>query len=408
MRETACIPMVASILPASIPDSGRSRATEKSLRLLFQEQALEALGQPISGPLNYWRSVLEHGSAVLAPNLQAQAGWLDDGAGGWPVTIQPGPCGNSYPASLITQYVDYPRTELEHLESLTPSVRLAGRLGLTGLDCLLRIARADRVVQWNSWLMSTNLPPAGTVAACEEVTSLLRHRYADHAILLKNVDPMESVEWVPTLRRAGYELLTSRMVYHFDGRSAGFKNRSTVKRDLKEFAADPRFRWIKPEEFSVGDAPRIAQLYRQLYLEKHSALNPQYSETFVRRALRGQWLEFHGLRDTQGVLVGVFGFFTLGGTTSVPFIGYDTEMPQEAGLYRRLFSGILRLVAERGQHLNYSSGAGEFKQRRGGVPVIEFNAVYCRHLGPTRRMAFRTAAQVLNRYVRSWLEANPQ
>ena len=116
-------------------------------------------------------------------------------------------------------------------------------------------------------------------------------------------------------------------------------------------------------------------------------------------------MEFHGLRDRSGQLVGIFGFFTLDGRlTTVPFIGYDTSLPAETGLYRRLFTGIHREVNERRQLLNYSSGAGDFKRRRGGVASVECNAVYDRHLPARRRMAFRIAAVLLNRLARPWLE----
>lgn len=368
---------------------------------------MAAMPTSITGAHAYWRAVLEQGSEGFAPNLQSRPGWIRSGTGtgGWPLTVHDGPCGNSFPASLITQYIDYPRVELGLLNSM--SQRLAARLGLLGLEGLLRIAQADRVAQWNSWLLSTNLPPAGTIAATGHVTRHLIQQFPDHAILLKNVDPSEDSEWPAALVAAGYLLMTSRQTYHFDGRTGEFRSRSTVKRDLKEFARDTRYCWVGPTELSTADAPRIIQLYHQLYLEKHSALNPQYTESFVRRALREHWLEFHGIRGADGTLVGAFGFFTLGGTTSVPFIGYDTTLPQEEALYRRLVSGILQRIADRGQHLNYSSGAGDFKLRRGAVPVIEYNAVYCAHLSLLRRSAFALAATLLNRFVRPWMEQNP-
>ncbi len=355
----------------------------------------------------YWRAVLEQGSEGFAPNLKSQPGWISTGTdtGGWPLTIHDGPCRNSFPASLITQYVDYPRVELGLLNSTRD--RLAARLGLLGLEGLLRIARADRVAQWNSWLLSTNLPPTGTVETTHDITRRLIEEFPDHAILLKNVDSIEDPEWPAALASAGYLLMTSRQVYHFDGRAGEFRSRSTVKRDLKEFARDTRYRWVGPTELSVADAPCITQLYHQLYLEKHSELNPQYTESFVRRALREHWLEFHGIRSADGTLVGAFGFFSLGGTTSVPFIGYDTTLPQEEALYRRLVSGILQIIADRGQSLNYSSGAGDFKLRRGAIPIIEYNAVFCAHLSAPRRRAFALAARLLNRFVRPWMERNP-
>ena len=397
--------MEVSTLPGSATEPAACESASASPRIQFQEAALAAISSTSGGPHAYWRAVLQHGSEGFAPNLKSRPGWIRSATGGWPLTVHDGPCGNSFPASLLTQYVDYPRAELDLLG--TPSQRLAARLGLLGLAGLLRIARADRVAQWNSWLLSTNLPPAGTTAATQAITLELARQFPDYAILLKTVDPSEDPDWIPTLRQAGYVLMTSRQVYHFDGRTGEFRTRSTVKRDLKEFARDTRYRWVGPTELSAADAPRITELYQRLYLEKHSRLNPQYTESFVRRALREHWLEFHGIRRSDGVLMGAFGFFTLGQTTSVPFIGYDTSLPQEEALYRRLVSGMLQIVADREQHLNYSSGAGDFKLRRGAVPVIEYNAVYCAHLPRPQRQAFSLVAALLNRFVRPWMEQNP-
>lgn len=397
--------MGVSTLPVFATEAAAPATFPTSPQILFQEAAVAAMPPATSGPHAYWRAVLQHGSEGFAPNLRSQPGWISGPSGGWPLTVHDGACGNSFPASLITQYVDYPRAELGLLGS--PSRQLAARMGLMGLAALLRIARADRVAQWNSWLLSTNLPPAGTVRATEAVTRELVRRFPDHAILLKNVDPSEDPDWPSTLSQAGYVLMTSRQVYHFDGRSGEFRSRSTVKRDLKEFARDTRYRWVGPTELSAADAPRITELYQRLYLEKHSRLNTQYTESFVRRALREHWLEFHGIRRADGALMGAFGFFTLGQTTSVPFIGYDTCLPQEEALYRRLVSGMLQIIADREQHLNYSSGAGDFKLRRGAVPVIESNAIYCAHLSRPQRSAFSLAARLLNQFVRPWMEQNP-
>ncbi|HVY71025.1 MAG TPA: GNAT family N-acetyltransferase, partial [Verrucomicrobiae bacterium] len=94
------------------------------------------------------------------------------------------------------------------------------------------------------------------------------------------------------------------------------------------------------------------------------------------------------------------------GTTSVPFIGYDTSLPQELGLYRVLVTMLLQRTAEEKLLLNYSSGAGDFKRRRGGEPVIEFNAIYTRHLPARRRAMFAALRELSNRVGRRFLEKN--
>ena len=390
----AASPRAATVPRASAPPAG----------VHFYEAARARLARNAGENVAYWRGFLEEGPAAFAPNLRTRPGIvLHDGVA-WPLCVNDAIGNNSYPCSLHTQYVRYPRAEL----NLVPAglQRLSARLGLTGMDGLLRTAQADRVVQWGSWLLSTNLHGGTLREAVEPVTRTLVAAFPRHAVLVKNLHGFEDPELLPAFARAGYELITSRQVYFFDGHSKDFLTKSTVKREAKEFAQPGNYRVVEHDEFTVADVPRITSLYRQLYVEKHSELNPCYTERFVARAWSERWLEFRGLRHVSGRLDGVFACFTAGGTTSTPFIGYDTSLPTELGLYRHLVSLLLRRVAERGQRLNYSSGAGDFKRRRGGQPVIEFNAVYTRHLSPARRAAFRVLAALANGPGRRFLEAN--
>jgi hypothetical protein len=234
----------------------------------------------------------------------------------------------------------------------------------------------------------------------------LVEQFPNHAILLKNVNDREYPGLPVALERAGYDLMVSRQVYFFDGRAPGFLQKSTVKRDRKFLKEQKDYRVMEHAEFRASDVPRVANLYSQLYLEKHSRLNPQYTERFVAGAIRERWLELRGLRHSSGRIDAVMGCFRLGGTTSTPFIGYDTRLPQEAGLYRILVSVLLERVAEEKLLLNYSSGAGDFKRRRGGEPVMEYNAVCVRHLPARRRAVFALLRELSNRFGRRFLEEN--
>ena len=388
--------MAASISQDSPP--------ERPARVLWSREAASSIGEGDCGSASYWRRVAS-GSFRPAVNLTGRAGWVAHGDFGCPITVHDRQGNDSYPVSLMTQYLDYPREELDVLP--TGSGRLAARLGLAGLGLILRAAQADRTVQWNSWMFSTNPVPAGLQDSSEAITRALALEFPDHAVVLRNVDPLGAPGLSDRLAAQGHRLLTARLVHHYDARNRPLRQTSTLGRDQKELSKVDEYRWVGPWDIEISEAGRIANLYRQLYLEKHSRLNPQYDEPFVREAIRDHWLEFHGLRDRTGRLVGVFGFFSLDDRiTTVPFIGYDTSLGADLGIYRRLFLRIHQEVDRRGQLLNYSSGAGEFKRRRGSIPSVEYNAVYDRHLPARRRMAFRVAALLLNRLARPWLESS--
>lgn len=352
----------------------------------------------------YWRGVLSLGPEALAPNLAVRAGLVVRGDQGWPLTLDDSGRHNSYPCSLHCQYVRYPRAELGLVQSA--GLRLGVRLALAALAGVLRAARVDRVVQWNSWLLSTNLMAPGLRDAVAPVTAGLGEAFPDRAVLLKNVHPADDPELPAALARAGYRLMTSRRVYLFEGNPPEYLDRSTNRRERKEFLEGVPYQVVRHDQFTGADLSRIRQLYARVYLEKHTALNAQYTLRFVERAWADRWMEFFGLREPGGRLDAVFATFQAGRTVTVPFLGYETGLPQEVGLYRRLVALLLAQVAERGLRLNYSSGAGEFKRRRGGQPVIEYNAIYARHLSPARQAAFGLLAALANRVGRPFLERN--
>jgi hypothetical protein len=414
MSETGCTRMGVFRLQTSQPSPVSEKGSHGGVGegqvcvggVHWGEAAAQWLGRGWSGsPASaaYWRGFVEETPSAFAPNLDTRAGVVVEGGRVWPITLGEGAGGNSYPCSLRTQYVRYPLAEIGRVSGGV--VRAAACAGIAGVDVLLGVAQAEKVVQWSSLLLSTNLHPGTLRESVRGVTEKLVERFPRDAVLVKNVHAREDAELPQAFSEAGYELITSRQIYFFDGRTSDYRARSAVKRDEKEFKELRGYEVVGHGQFTQEDVPRMADLYRQLYVEKHSRLNPRYTEFFVERAWRQGWLEFCGLRHRSGRLDGVYGCFSNGTSTSTPFIGYDMHLPQELGLYRGLVTLLLRQVSERGLLLNYSSGAGDFKRRRGGEPVIEFNAVYTRHLDPARRAGFAGLREVANRMGRPFLES---
>ncbi len=370
----------------------------------FGATALEWINASLDPNKAYWRLVLEEGAEALAPNLQTRAGVVRYKGRIWPITVNDGGQNNSYPCSLYTQYVRYALAEL----SLVPSrwQRCGAWLALNALGLALRGAQIDRTVQWSSWLLSTNLHDKALADAAVAVREALCSQFPDHAILIRNIHGFEDPLLPQKLEDAGYDLITSRQIYFFDGKPADYQARSDVRRDSKALKALSEYSVMEHGDFATTDAPRVAELYRMLYIEKHSALNPQYTPRFVERAINERLLEFRGLRHHSGRIDGVFACFSREDVTSTPFIGYDTQLPAELGLYRCLVSMLLKRVAETKALLNYSSGAGAFKRRRGAIPAIEFNALYIRHLPTYRRKIFEALRDTVNRFGREFLEQN--
>jgi hypothetical protein len=350
----------------------------------------------------YWRAFVERGPRALAANFDGEAGVVRSGGRSLPLVIGSVRRGLAYPCSLYTHYAAYPRGELHLVRPR--ALATAARAGLGMLGGLLRLARVDRVAQWSGGLLSTDLHPADLADVAPKVTALLLRRFPDHAPLVRCVNGFLDPALPGRLERAGYRLVVSRLIYFFDGRRADFLDRSVLKRDLRALERLPGHVPLGGDELTEADAPRVAELYRKLYLEKHSALNPAYTEEFVRRAIAEKWLDFRGLRHVSGRIDAVYGSFSAAGIFTVPFIGHDTDLGPKSGLYRMLVALLLREAAKRSWSVNYSSAAGEFKRLRGAEPAIEYHAIHTGHLPAARRAAYRALQLLANGPGRRFLE----
>ncbi|VTR20133.1 Uncharacterised protein [Serratia fonticola] len=134
-----------------------------------------------------------------------------------------------------------------------------------------------------------------------------------------------------------------------------------------------------PEQMQCAE-----RLYNQLYLEKYSRQNVQFTTGYLSQASQLGVLQLYGLFHQQQ-MVGVLGMVQLEQTVTVPIVGYRTELPASLALYRRLIAFALRYAMEHKLFLNLSSGAPDFKRVRGCQPVIEYSMVYVRHLNVYQR-----------------------
>ena len=148
----------------------------------------------------------------------------------------------------------------------------------------------------------------------------------------------------------------------------------------------------EPEDLDHEDCERIAQLYRQLYVGRYSAINPVFTPTFVADSARSGLLHWRLARNEEGTIMIAAGIRATGGIATVPLLGYDTDRPQSEGLYRIASYLFSEWAMERGLRLHGSAGAGTFKCNRGAHGVIEYMAVDARHLSPLRRTLLRFLA----------------
>ncbi|WP_024850884.1 GNAT family N-acetyltransferase [Hydrogenovibrio kuenenii] len=322
-----------------------------------------------------------------------------------PMSINSAEYENSYVCSPYTAYISYAKDELGLLKRplleklLSASMTLAGRF--------LKLGQINRTISVNNWLVSTNLLPKFNPYELQKTTQKLIREYPSHSLSIRSLNAEHNAELMQTLSDQGWLLIPARQVYLFDTNQTWWKRNHTKKDQSllrKVEAGKTTLKWLKPEALETHHFAEIQQCFNQLFIEKHSRYNPQFTESFLKALHDNALVEFHSFTDETGRIVASIGLFTQQNTITTPIVGYDTSLPQELGLYRLLMAVLLRLTYERKQPMNLSSGAGSFKRARGGEPTLEYTAFYCHHLPWHRRIIHKNFSSLVNRYAPQMFE----
>src|SRR5205814_2829008 len=137
----------------------------------------------------------------------------------------------------------------------------------------------------------------------------------------------------------GYLLLPSRQIYIQDARRGSghkFSSRRDFKTDARLFG-QTGYRMIQADPDQLPDLfERVEHLYGLLYLKKYPALNPQFTDKWLKNGHSEGWLNLYCLHAPDGRIDGVAGYLKRDEIMTTPVVGHDTALPQEIGLYRML------------------------------------------------------------------------
>ncbi|PTM59849.1 hypothetical protein [Desmospora activa] len=345
---------------------------------------------------DYWLPFLNQPSVHWIDNVDTDCWLLEMDRHLLPLTVNDGGGDNSYVCSPYTQYIRYVRDELRVVEQ--PLLQATLRAGVAPLAFGLRLARMDRVVYFNNWLVSTNLHQPLSQEQTERVTRFLQERFPTHAIAIRSLTPPLHKQWMQDLTGAGYTLIPSRQIYLFypkDVFHGPRRKRKSLLQDIRLLQTSG-YEIVDADNIRIEDALRLADLYKQLYIHKYSHHNPQFTPALIRLALEKKVLHIRALRK-NGSIDGVIGYLVRDGWMTAPLLGYDLSRPKEEGLYR-LLTALLSLEAERRDfNLHRSGGAGHFKVNRGSQAAIEYTAVMLDHLPLYRQAAWRGLKVVLDK-----------
>ena len=336
---------------------------------------------------------------ILGPSQQ----WMDNvdtimttsNLGGFvfPVTRNDTEYSSSYVCSPYNALITYSQDELIKINNYP--LRLFLRLLLKTIGGLLMRGKINQIVCVNNFLLSTNPYPNWQGSGAEDQLKQCVIAFPEHAVMYRSLNYHTNDALIHHLKTLGFIMAPSRQVYIFDEVLCDYMSRNNTKNDRRALAKSD-YQLVAHEEIMEDDYPVILKLYNQLYLEKYSQHNPQFTEKLIRYWHKNKLLTMIGLRDDTGVLQGIVGLFESEAVITAPLVGYNTALPSQNALYRILIYLILDYSNAEKRCLNLSSGASGFKLLRGGQPFIEYSAVYIQHLPRFRQAMWRGVHWLLN------------
>ncbi len=301
-----------------------------------------------------------------------------------PITVSDFHLDNSYTVSPYSHYVSYGGyEEVKHLNN--PPVEALIKLLMRPVAWYFRNAELDKVAYVNNYLLSTNLYPSVNSDQLSALSEALPRWFPDRTIVFRSVDARKNPHILNILKDKEYEMVLSRQVWYMDAEEASRTRQ--YKEDVRVLRKHG-YEIVDGKELSDEELARSLDLYNMLYLEKYSYYNPQFTFEFMKLARDNEILHLRALRR-DGQINAVMGFFIRNGVMTQPLFGYDTSLPQEEGLYRLLTLITLQEGLQRNLLVHASGGVGKFKKVRGGKSVIEYNAVYYKHLPAWRQRPWK-------------------
>lgn len=346
-----------------------------------------------NGSKSYIQDLVSFPSQTFFKNIDTSTLFWETSNSLLPITVNHTEYDNAYTASFYTYYTS---CALKEVQKFTKGIaQTALEILIHSIKSTLRYGKINQVVLINNWLFATNLYPQIEPQEFGPLIETLASLYPQHALVFRSLDERLHASHLAYLQKLGCQLIPYRQVFYID-RENDYSSKARMVKSDAQLAQRSQYKLVT--EFTPSDYPRMIELYHQLYIEKHFEFHPQFTLVFMESALRNQFLHLIGLRGPDGILDGVAGYYFLNGVMTVPFIGYNTEVAVEAGLYRILNHYLLQVAKEQKLLYHLSSGTATFKQLRRAVPAMEWVAVYSPHLASKQRFLWKGIDRVMNTF----------
>ncbi|MCV2884827.1 hypothetical protein OE749_08975 [Aestuariibacter sp. AA17] len=306
-----------------------------------------------------------------------------------PLVVNNGDKGAMYLSSPLVFYVDY---NIDFVKTIAQKrLRYPLLALLKGVKWLLSCFGINKVVYLNNNLLPNNPALNLDKEQLQRVITLLTHEFPDHAVCVKGLQYGPSPDALQLLARQVY--IWNPNVVEEVGKKA-VKIRKTLKTDAK-LLEQGKVTFEPIEHIDRQTAQKLRDFYRCVYVNKYSQLSADYSvKWFESLPSHSSGFKLLAVKK-DGELSGFISYFETDEMIYSGLVGHD-DHNGENGIYRACIRQLVFLAEEAAKPLHLSSGAGEFKRRRGARPHMEFDYILHGHLPLWRRMGWALLGKLFN------------
>ncbi|KAF3362432.1 Uncharacterized protein PHSC3_001032 [Chlamydiales bacterium STE3] len=388
----------SSTLSISLPrDAVKVQSSVNNIRL-YDMATIDQLVWPTDEEgvytKNFLLPLIKNGTKRYIDNIETRMHALMIDSYVIPIAIVDDNYENSFVCSPFAHYVSYALENSKHFFKQAVLRKIVCGL-VKGLGKLLRKGKINKIIYINNWLFPTDLYFKDLKDEhIEALTKYLSHHFPDYTIAFKSINQAVYPQLSQALKNAGYDFIITRQVFLTDTKKEEIFQTRIFKSDLK-LLRESRYTILDHKDLTVKDSEKILSLYKHLYLDKYSALNPQINENFMNLVFQSNLLQLKAIKK-DGEIEGVFGYFIRDGIMTAPLFGYEANSIENKNLYR-LLSTLLTLEAKnKGCLLHQSAGASFYKKLRRAEPHMEFMAVHHKHLPSFRRFPWKGLKFIMN------------
>lgn len=294
-----------------------------------------------------------------------------------------------YLLSPISQFTDFIEEEIFKNNDTSTYVKKTLKIGISTLRNALNFLELNNSIYVNNYLLSTNLYDSNSSEDVDNLVIELLDKYPKKAIVFKSVNSITDCGLFQKLSVNNFLPIVSRQIYLLNTSDKSFLKKRNLVNDRKHWqSVQSDFEWVRVGNISDEEANILLEQYMDLYVHKHNSYNPKYTIEYIKMAVKTDLMDCYLLKYKDQT-VGCSFFYEKNNVLTTPFISYNQELNDKLGLYRILSYLLITEAEKRNLLLNMSSGAGDFKKKRGGSPRFEYNFVKIDHLPLKQKLGWK-------------------